>query len=237
MTNLRHGHELFLIPVGISNVDFSWYLPINVLKTVHTLTAFIAENAKTARYFLKFVGHPTPLPSIEILELDKHNPAAQKKEIAQFLLQHKMVGLMSEAGMPCIADPGNQIVRIAHQEGIKVKPLTGPSSILLALTASGLNGQDFRFIGYLPAKSEERQSAILKCEKDSKTGTQLFIEAPYRNDQLMKDLYRFLHVDTMLLVAYNLTGEDEKITCQPISWWKTQSIDLGKVPCIFGLGV
>lgn len=236
MTNIKQELRLFLIPVSLSDVDLSWVLTPNVHKIIHSLKAYIAENAKTARHFLKQAEHPLPISEIEILELDKHQPDQQNKALLDFMQKYKEVGLMSEAGMPCIADPGNKVVRLAHENDILVKPLTGPSSILLALTASGMNGQSFKFSGYLPQKPAERQAAILKCEKESSESTQLFIEAPYRNDQMLKDLCRILKPNTYLMLAIHLTAEDEKIISRKISWWKQQQLEIGKVPCLFGIG-
>lgn len=229
-------NTLFLIPVGLSEVDFNWYLPINVLKIIHNLDYFIVENAKTARHFLKFVQHPVPIQKIEIYELDKHQPEIQKSEIESILKLNKDIGLMSEAGLPCIADPGTHVVKLAHQLDRTVKPLTGPSSIILALIASGLNGQSFKFTGYVSAKPQERKLALQKLESECQHSTQLFIEAPYRNDHLMTDLYGSLKPETMLLVAMDLTGMNERIICKPISWWKNNKMVIGKVPCLFGIG-
>lgn len=236
MDSSNNKNTLFLIPVGLSDTDINWYLPLNVLKTIHEIRCFIAENAKTARQFLKFIKHPVPIQSIEILELDKHHPEGQKEEIGQFLKKHGIVGLMSEAGLPCIADPGSYVVKLAHKMNMKVRPLTGPSSILMALIASGLNGQNFRFNGYISSKLPERKQFIQKLELESLTCTQLFIEAPYRNDQLLKDLCNFLRRDTMLLLAIDLTGENEKIISKPVQWFRDNPVVVGKVPCMFGIG-
>ncbi len=236
MVDTNYKNILFLIPVSLSETDYNWYLPSNVLKIIHSLDFFIVENAKSARHFLKSIAHPKPLQQIEIFELDKHDPDSQKKELGQLLKAHEKTGLMSEAGLPCIADPGTHVVKLAHALDIKVKPLTGPSSIILALISSGLNGQNFRFSGYISSKPAERKLAIQKLESECITSTQLLIEAPYRNDHLLKDLIDTLKPDTMLMVAIDITGNQEKIICKPVAWWKNNRLEIGKVPCIFGIG-
>ncbi len=233
---MKDKNTLFLIPVGLSDTSIDWYLPHNVLKTIHSINQFIVENAKTARHFLKFIKHPNPIQTIEIYELDKHNLTGQLNEIKTLLNANQSVGLMSEAGLPCIADPGTHIVKLAHEIDMRVKPLTGPSSILLALMASGFNGQNFKFVGYIPAKGLEKKQILLQMENESAHTTQLFIEAPYRNDQLLGDLCEILDPSTMLMLAINLTAEDEKIISKPISWWKQNRMEIGKVPCLFGMG-
>lgn len=233
---MKDKNTLFLVPVGLSDTSIDWYLPHNVLKTIHSINHFIVENAKTARQFLKFIQHPTPLQSIEIVELNKHDLSSQTNEIKQFLNHHAKVGLMSEAGLPCIADPGTHVVKLAHELSWRVKPLTGPSSILLALIASGFNGQQFTFLGYLPTKGMDKKTVIQQIENEANVCTQLFIEAPYRNDQLFNDLCQILRPTTFLMLAINLTAEDEMIISKPISWWKQNKREIGKVPCLFGIG-
>lgn len=236
MVDTDYKNILFLIPVSLSETDCNWYLPSNVLKTIHSIDFFIVENAKSARHFLKSIAHPKPLQEIEIFELDKHDADSQKKELGQLLKSHDKTGLMSEAGLPCIADPGTHVVKLAHALDIRVKPLTGPSSIILALIASGLNGQNFKFSGYISSKPAERKMAIQKLESECLSCTQLLIEAPYRNDHLMNDLIDTLKADTMLVVAIDITGEHEKIISKPAIWWKNNKFEIGKVPCIFGIG-
>ena len=227
---------LFLIPMPISDIDINWSIPLNVLHEISKIQVFIAENAKTSRHFLKQVNPSIIWSDIEVIELDKHHISTQIEELKHILTAHPVVGLMSEAGLPCIADPGNLIVKAAHELGIRVRPLSGPSSIVLALIASGMNGQDFRFNGYIPSKPEERKKAIQQLEKLKREATQLFIEAPYRNEKMLEDLIRTLQPDTRLMVAKDITGESEWIVSQPISWWRKQSVVLGKVPCLFAIG-
>ncbi len=236
MSQIENKNTLFLIPVGLSETSTDWYLPQNVLKTIHSIHFFIVENAKSARQFIKFIQHPVPIQNIEIYELDKHDLDGQHSEIKALLKVNKMAGLMSEAGLPCIADPGTHVVKLAHELDIIVKPMTGPSSILLALISSGLNGQSFKFTGYIPSKPAERKVAIQKLESECIISTQLFIEAPYRNDHLMDDLCLVLKPETMLLLAIELTSENERIICKPAAWWRLNKFEIGKVPCLFGIG-
>lgn len=233
---MKDKNTLFLVPVGLSDTSIDWYLPHNVLKTIHSINHFIVENAKTARHFLKFINHPSPIQTIEIYELDKHDLQGQIADLKTILNSQNPIGLMSEAGLPCIADPGTHVVKIAHELDMRVRPLTGPSSILLALIASGLNGQNFKFIGYIPAKGFDKKQILQQMENEANNTTQLFIEAPYRNDQLLNELCQTLKPSTMLMLAINLTSEDEKIICKPISWWKQNKFEIGKIPCLFGIG-
>jgi 16S rRNA (cytidine1402-2'-O)-methyltransferase len=231
------SNVLFLLPVPISETDINWSLPLHVLSQVAQIKCFIVENAKTARHFLKIVNPSVRFDDISMLEMDKHDINSQQNEIRELLKNNAVVGLMSEAGLPCIADPGNHIVRMAHELDIRVRPLSGPSSIVLALIASGLNGQEFRFNGYLPAKPDERKKAISTLAKEAASATQLFIEAPYRNEKILSDLINLLNPGLRLLVAMDITGENERIICKPVSWWKTQAFEIGKIPCLFGIGV
>lgn len=233
MTKLQ---TLFLIPMPISEIDNNWTIPLNVINQVKNIQYFIVENSKTSRHFLKAVNPEIDWSQIHIFELDKHQPDSQKNDITQLLRAGHDIGLMSEAGMPCIADPGHHVVRIAHEHAIKVKPLVGPSSILMALISSGLNGQSFKFNGYLPANSEEKKKVLLRLEKESALCTQLFIEAPYRNDKLFQDALQMLNGNTRLLVAKDICGEEEYIVCKKIADWKKEGLSIGKIPCLFAIG-
>ena len=220
----------------ISEMEINWSIPLNIINQISTIQCFIVENSKVSRHFLKKVNPNIIWDNIFIYELDKHQIQSQNHEILKLLKQHKQVGLMSDAGLPCIADPGNHVVRIAHENDILVKPLTGPSSIVLALISSGMNGQNFHFNGYLSSKPEERKKDIAALEKLSKETTQVFIEAPYRNERILEDLIRTCLPETYLLVAKDITGENEMIISKPIHWWRKNPMVLGKVPCIFAIG-
>lgn len=227
---------LFLIPMPISEIELNWSIPLNVINQISKIQCFIVENAKVSRHFLKQVNPKIIWDDIMIFEMDKHQIQSQNGDILKLMQQHHVVGLMSDAGLPCIADPGNHVVRIAHDNGIQVKPLIGPSSIILALIASGLNGQSFKFHGYLPSKPEERKKAIGSLEKICKDTTQLFIEAPYRNHAMLADLIKTLNPETKLLIASDICGESEFILCKSVKWWRDNPIEISKIPCMFAIG-
>ena len=211
-------------------------LPASVLLKTRSLRHFVAEAAKSARAFLKWAEMPCPLRELEIKELNEHTPANALEPLLSPLLAGHDLGLLSEAGCPAVADPGASLVALAHREGIKVVPLVGPSSLLLALMASGLDGQRFAFHGYLPAKSEARALAIREMEKESakKRQTQIFIETPYRNQALFADLLRVAHPHTRLCVALDLTSPAESISTHTIATWrKRETPDLSRRPAVF----
>lgn len=234
MPNLKilQKNVLYLIPTPISDsVDMTWNSDI-----IHKISHFVVENAKTARQFLKQSKHPVPLQNIEIIELNKHD--FNHQEILAFLKQNSLIGLMSESGFPCIADPGAKVVHLAQNNDYQIKPLAGPSSIFMALGSSGFNGQKFKFNGYLSPKPIDRKSEILFLEKEliNLNCTQLFIETPYRNNQILKDLILTLQTNTGLCIAMDISGNSELIISKPVSWWKQNDIVLEKLPCIFMIG-
>lgn len=236
---LRLG-TLYLIPTNLAQpVMADAILPRDVIAIALRLEYYIAENAKTARAFLKALGIARPLQEISIQELNKHSDpstqaASMKAMLAPLLAGHDM-GLVSEAGAPAVADPGALVVSAAHLCGIRVAPLTGPSSLLLGLMASGLNGQKFAFHGYLPQDKAARTKAIQELERESKRAnmTQLFIETPYRNQALFDDLLGTLTMGTKLSVAANLTGATEQIRTHSIAEWRGQTNELEKSPTLF----
>lgn len=224
---------LYLIPNLLGGEDISLLPPAN-LEIIHSLPFFIVENAKNARKFLKICKHPLPMASIQIKEIDKHlagNPGFYLIEITNGM----SAGLLSDAGCPGIADPGADIVREAHRKAIKVKPLTGPSSILLTLMASGLNGQKFHFHGYLPVNKEERIKTIKSLEEKSKREgcTQVFIETPYRNTALLADLQNTLHRHTLLCLGIDLTLPTEEVWTKTAGEWKKCTLDIHKRYVVF----
>lgn len=227
---------LFLIPTNLSTpFSASAILPADVAALACRLDHFVAENAKTARAFLKTIGVARPLAEISIIELDKHAKVIDADRLLAPLLAGHDVGLVSEAGAPAVADPGAVIVAAAHRAGIVVRPMVGPSSILLALMASGLNGQSFAFHGYLPQDKHERSQAIQMLERESrqKNMTQIFIETPYRNSSMTQDLLATLAPSTTLCIATDLTGAQEHIRTRRISQWRTDAGEAGKLPAIF----
>ena len=227
---------LYLIPTQLAEpVNADLILPEAVIATALRLDYYIAENAKTARAFLKAIGIARPLAEVSIRELDKHAKADVMSELLAPLLTGQDLGLVSEAGAPAVADPGAQVVAAAHAAGIRVAPLVGPSSLLLGLMASGLNGQNFAFHGYLPQEKNARSKMIQELERESrqKNMTQLFIETPYRNQVLFADLLLSLAPATRLCVACNLTAAAESVRTLTIAQWRSQAVELEKLPTLF----
>jgi 16S rRNA (cytidine1402-2'-O)-methyltransferase len=226
---------LYLIPTTLGETPLSSIIPEQVCNIAASLTVFVAENPKTARQYLKQLDLATPLQDIEIFTLDKHTKPEQLEHFLQPALAGKDLGLVSEAGCPAVADPGALLVRLAHKKGIRVVPLVGPSSILLALMASGMNGQAFAFHGYLPIQKAERCKKITELEKESaiKNQTQIFIETPYRNQALLEDLVQTGDPVTELCVATDITLDSEYIETRAISEWRKKLPDINKRPTIF----
>lgn len=227
---------LYLIPVPLGEVaDIALTIPAQARQVAATLRTFVVEHPKTARQFLKQTGTAAPLPEIRMLTLNEHSRPEELDSLIQPLLAGEDVGLLSEAGCPAVADPGANLVRLAHRRGIRVIPLTGPSSILLSLMASGLNGQGFAFLGYLPAERTERLKKIVEIEQFSATRnqTQIFIETPYRNLPLLQDLLASCKPGTELCIAIDLTLPTEFIATRPVSEWKGRLPDCHKKPAIF----
>ncbi len=226
---------LYLIPNSLGSEQLEAVIPAPVRELTARLDCFIAENAKTARAFLKQVAqtHPlqTVLQQIQISELNVNTPAAEVAALLAPLMAGKDVGLLSEAGVPAVADPGAELVRIAHQRDITVRPLVGPSSLLLALMASGLNGQSFAFHGYLPTDASERAARIKQLEQRSRQEkqTQILIETPYRNEAMLEALANHCSGNTLVCVATDLTLESESVITRPASTWK-QAIAGGQMP-------
>ena len=212
---------LYLLPVPLGPIAPECVLPLEAINVTRRLDRFIVENAKTARAALKAIGHPIPLREIAMSELNEHTPDNVVGSLLQDLRDGHDVGLMSEAGCPAVADPGSRLVELAHREHIRVVPIVGPSSILLALMASGMNGQRFTFNGYLPSKEPERLQALQKLETDSRRhrGVEIFIETPYRN-QAMLDAALRLRSETRLCIACDLTLGSEWIRSASIADWK-----------------
>ena len=235
---------LYLIPNSLGPGALDEVLPASVRQTTAKLDYFIAENAKTARAFLKLVSttHPLgkPLQEIEIRELNINTAASELPALLAPLLAGRNAGLVSEAGVPAVADPGADLVRLAHQKNIPVKPLVGPSSILLALMASGLNGQSFAFQGYLPTDSGQRANRLRQLEQRSRQEkqTQIFIETPYRNEAMLEAIANHCTSSTLLTVATDLTLATEIVRTQPVQIWKNEMTagrfpDFKKKPTVF----
>lgn len=234
--SVRGKGTLFLIPTNLASpFAANAILPADVIATVRRLDHFIAENAKTARAFLKALDFPRPLQEVAIAELNEHTQAAALPALMAPLLAGHDVGLVSEAGAPAVADPGSTVVALAHARGIPVMPLVGPSALLLGLMASGLNGQKFAFHGYLPQDKAARAKAIHELERESRQRgmTQLFIETPYRNQALFTDLLASLSPATRLCIALDLTGSQQRIATRTIAEWKSAAAEIARSPALF----
>ena len=227
---------LYLLPAGLSpEAPPEAVVPAQVLERIRRLDTFIAENAKSARAWLAACGHPKPLREVAIREYSEHTADSEIAGLLEPLASGRDVGLLSEAGLPAIADPGAPLVAEAHRRGIPVVPLVGPGSIFLALMASGLGGQRFRFVGYLPAQAAERRAAIAELERQSSRAreTQIFIETPYRGDALLADLVATCNPATRLAVAVDLTSPREWIRSDRVEAWRERPRAIGKNPAIF----
>lgn len=226
---------LYLIPTTLGGGTADTVLPAGVQERTRRLDYLVAENPKTARAFLKRIGLTRPLQSIVIERLDHNSPAAAIDSLLEPVLAGSDAGLMSEAGCPAIADPGALLVRRAHERGVRVVPLVGPSSILLALTASGLESQRFAFHGYLPVKPPARDKAIRDIESRSRKNreTQIFIETPYRNAQLLDSLLAVCRPDTLMCIAAELTLPGESVRTSRIAEWRNIKPDLKDRPSVF----
>ena len=227
---------LYMIPVAISDGAFDRYFPAYNSVVIQNISCFIVENVRTARRFLKKLSPSLDISTIRFYELNGHTPEHEISTMLDPLREGEATGVMSEAGCPGIADPGASVVRVAQAEGLKVVPLIGPSSILLALMASGLNGQKFSFQGYLPVKDSEREKSIRDLEHESRRNdtTQIFIETPYRNQKMMQSLLRSLNAETLLCVASDVSNpETESIVTKTVKEWKAEGKTLDKVPTIF----
>lgn len=227
--------KLYLIPTLLGETEPLEVLPLSIKRAVEGIEHFIVENERSARRFIKKL---TPRKSQDQLQLSLLNKYTEPELLPAYLepcLKGHPVGVLSEAGCPAVADPGAAIVRLAHEKGIQVVPLVGPSSLLLALMASGMNGQNFAFNGYLPIDPGERRKRLKELEKRSAElgQAQLFMETPYRNDKLFAELIQILRKDTRLCVAADLTLKSEYIRTLPVAQWQGQVPDLNKRPAIF----
>lgn len=226
---------LYLIPCTLGSTETNHVIPREVKKIVAAIEYFIVENEKSARHFLKNLNEGIVQQNLKIVVIDKHSDKKDCNDFLEPAFSGHHTGLLSEAGMPAIADPGAAIVSLAHKKNIKVVPLTGPSSVFLALMASGLNGQSFCFHGYLPIEKEKRKLIIKKLEQDSfkKAQTQIFIETPYRNAQMFQDIVSVCEPSTLVCVASDISLDSEMIFTKPVSEWKKSAPDIHKRPTVF----
>ena len=230
---------LFLIPAYLSDESPIDYFAPSIKEYILKTDYFFVENEKTARKVIKFFAPEKKQSDLKLFLLDKYSESNDLKEAQKLMKSGQDFGLLSEAGLPCIADPGNLMVKWCHENNIKVIPINGPSSIILALISSGFNGQEFTFHGYLPIDKEQKKKQILFLENQiQKSGySQIFMETPYRNNQLLEDLIKFLNPNTKLCIAANINHPTEEfIKTLKISDWKNKKPELHKIPAVFVLG-
>jgi 16S rRNA (cytidine1402-2'-O)-methyltransferase len=224
---------LYLIPVAVGGDDALSLLAPSTLEIARNLGTFIVENAKSARRFLKSIRHPVPLQEIRLHVLDQHTARREVEFLLAMLLAGQDCGLMSEAGCPAVADPGAGLVRRAHESGVRVVPLVGPSAILLALMASGMDGQNFAFHGYLPVEKSQRARRLKELDGQSAGETQIFIETPYRSTAMLNALLECCRGDTLLCLAVDLTLPAEFVATRSIGEWKKKPPDLDRRLVVF----
>lgn len=227
--------KLYLIPTTLGESDPMDVLPQTVKRAIDFIDDYIVENEKTARKFIKSIQPEKVQATLRLSPLNKHTEKSEHNDMIKPLLEGKNIGLMSEAGCPGVADPGSVIVKLAHEKGIQVVPLVGPSSILLAIMASGMNGQSFAFNGYIPIDKADKKAALKSLEKLSqdKNQSQIFIETPYRNNKMLEDILQAIQPSTYLCIASDITLPTEYIKTMRASEWKNAKIDLHNRPTIF----
>lgn len=227
--------KLYLIPTGLGDNAPLEVLPISVKKIIEHIDTYIVENEKAARKFIKTISSGKSQASLNLFSLNKFTDLLEIPSFLEECLAGNSIGLLSDAGCPGVADPGAEVVKIAHQKHIQVIPLVGPSSILLAMMSSGMNGQNFAFNGYLPIDKADRKSKLKQLEKRSfeEQQSQLFIETPYRNNSILEDLSTVLHPETRVCVACDLTLPSEYIKTQTAKDWKFSKMDFHKRPALF----
>lgn len=219
--------KLYLIPVTLGGNDYSAVIPEKVLGITRQLRYFVVEDIRSARRFLRLIDKSFPIDETVFFELSEHTSGNDTEQFLEPVMNGSDTGLMSEAGLPGIADPGSILVSLAHRKKIDVVPLSGPSSIILALIASGFNGQNFTFHGYLPVKPGERASRIKEIEKKAHEGySQIFMETPYRNPKMLETILSVCSNDTLLCIAADISLPTESIRTQKISGWKAGKPDL-----------
>lgn len=231
------GGKLYLIPSPLGENDPAEVIPSYVLGLLQHINHYVVEEFRTVRRYLSRAGLKGKIEGLQMYELNEHTSVAQIEGYVNVLLEGNDVGLISEAGLPAVADPGAQLVDLAHRHGVEVVPLVGPSSLMLALMGSGLNGQCFAFTGYLPVKPDERKAKIKLIEKVSAQlgQSQIIIETPYRNGQLFADMLSVCAPKTRICVAADITLPTQTILTRSVSQWKKNPLEIGKRPCVFVL--
>ena len=230
--------KIYLIPTPIGETEVYDVTPQENQKIIQSLDYFVVENLRSARRFLSKAGIGKPIDSLIFAELNEHTPPQEIEKLLQPVLDGRDAGIISEAGVPAVADPGADLVALAHRKSIEIIPLVGPSSILLAVMGSGLNGQSFAFNGYLPVKQPERNKTIRHYEMRAlkENQSQFFIEAPYRNAKLFEDLLAALGAETRLTIAVDILQPDQLVRTKRVADWKKEKPDINKRPAIFGIG-
>ena len=226
--------KLYLIPTPLGDNPVEEVIPKHVLETACSLRRFVVEQARTARRFLSRYGLKGHVDELEFHELNEHSTDDEVRSLMS-LFDGSDVGLLSEAGLPAVADPGARLVELCHLQGVEVVPLVGPSSLMMALMASGLNGQCFEFCGYIPAKADSRKAALRSLEKQSRAASrsEIIIETPYRNDALFADMLQNLSPDTRICVAADISLPTQYIRTARVAQWRKAPITIGKRPCVF----
>ncbi len=227
--------KLYLIPTPLGDGPVEAVIPSGVLGILPQIKCFVVEEVRTARRFLSAAGLKGRIEELSFHTLNEHSSPSDVKALLPLFDSGAPVGLLSEAGLPAVADPGARLVELCHRHGIEVVPLSGPSSLMMALMASGLNGQSFAFAGYIPVKAEDRRAALRRLEKTSSQlqQTQILIETPYRNDSLFADILATLSPQTRVCIAANITCSDELIRTKSVQEWKAAPPSIGKRPCVF----
>ena len=233
-----YKRQLYLIPTLLGDTDIEKVIPSYNIQIVRELNVFVVEELKSARHFLKKAAYPRPFDSSEFFVLNEHTAKGEINEMLEPLMNGENIGLLSEAGLPCVADPGSSLVHLCQQEKIKIVPLSGPSSLMLALMASGFNGQQFTFHGYLPIDAKEKAKKIREMENvANKYGqTQIFIEAPYRNKKLLQILVDTCRPETLICVACNITTLEESVITKQGYEWSMRIPEIDKKPVVFLIG-
>ncbi|MDL2230363.1 SAM-dependent methyltransferase [Alistipes sp. OttesenSCG-928-L06] len=230
--------KIYLIPTPIGETEVYGVMPQDNQRVIQSLDYFVVENLRSARRFLSKAGIGKPIDSLTFAELNEHTPPQEVEKLLQPILAGQNAGIISEAGVPAVADPGADLVALAHRKNIEIVPLVGPSSILLAVMGSGLNGQSFAFNGYLPVKQPDRNKTIRHFETRAlrENQSQFFIEAPYRNAKLLDDLLSTLAAETRLTIAVDILQPDQLVRTRRVADWKKEKPDINKRPAIFGFG-
>ena len=227
--------KLYLIPSPLGDNNPAEVIPASVLERIQHITTYVVEEERTVRRYLSRAGLKGHIQELDLHVLNEHTTPMEISAMAALFDDGRDVGLISEAGLPAVADPGSALVALCHEKGIEVVPMVGPSSLMLALMGSGMNGQSFAFCGYLPAKTDERRNAIRDIEKISgaRRQSQIFIETPYRNDSLFSDLLQHCQASTRICIACNVTMPDAYIKTRTVAEWRKNKVEIGKRPCVF----